>query len=452
MSAIPGNVETDRQPPMIVPLRHFVAGLVFLLAGGLVGIGNAAGLVPGLARLAHLHLLLVGWVCLTIMGAMTQFVPVWSNAALHSRRLANAGLLLVATGVSGFAAAFALVALPWLAVFGAVMGLGFWTFVYNIARTMATVDGYDVTERHFLLALGFFVALSTFGLVLAVELSGVYSLGLPVSYAGLRGAHVTLAVFGAVLTTVYGAVYQLGTMFTQTDLDRLDRGLQSVEEIGYPTGVLVLALGRLVGNVALARVGGVLVVAGSVAVGTIIVRKLVEMRVEWTPMHRRYAVFAPALVAWGLLSLPAWLRAPTAPEHLFGGAGSVHLLALGVVGFLVVGTLYHVIPFLIWVNQYSDRLGFESVPMIDDLYDDRLGAADFALFLGGTTALVGADLSLLPAAATGLGGGLVMLGAAVFAANMLRTIRNHSAYSLAGGVFGSPPEREENGDRADVRE
>jgi len=452
MSAIPGNVETDRQPPMVVPLRHFVVGLAFLLAGGLVGVASAAGLVPGLARLAHVHLLLVGWVCLTIMGAMTQFVPVWSNAALYSRRLANGGLVLVAAGVSGFAVAFALAALDWLVVFGAVMVLGLWTFVYNIARTLATVDGYDVTERHFLLALSFFLALSTFGLVLAIELSGVYALGLSVSYAGLRGAHVTLAVFGAVLTTVYGAVYQLGTMFTQTDLDRLDRGLQSVEEVGYPTGVVLLALGRLVGNVALARVGGVLVVAGSVAVGAVVIRKLVEMRVDWTPMHRRYAVFAPALVAWGLLALPAWLRAPTAPEHLFGGAGSVHLLALGAVGFLLVGTLYHVIPFIIWVNQYSGRLGFESVPMIDELYDDRLAAADFALFLGGTAALVAADLSVLPAAATGLGGGLVFLGAAVFATNMLLTIRNHSPYSPAGGVFDSPAEREEDGERADVPE
>ena len=449
MSAIPGNVETDRQPPMVVPLRHFVVGLVFLLAGGLVGIGSAAGLVPGLARLAHVHLLLIGWVCLTIMGAMTQFVPVWSNAALYSRRLANAQLLLVAVGVLGFAVAFSLTALPWLVAFGAVMVLGFWTFVYNIARTLATVDSYDVTERHFLLALGFFLALSSFGLVLAVQLSGLYPLDLPVSYTGLRGAHVTLAVFGALLTTVYGAVYQLGTMFTQTDLDGLDRRLQSIEEVGYPTGVVLLALGRLVGNAALARVGWVLVVAGSVAVGTIVCRKLAEMRVEWTPMHRRYAVFGSALVGWALLSLPAWLRAPTAPEHLFGGAGAVHLLTLGVVGFIVVGTLYHVIPFIIWVNQYSDRLGFESVPMIDDLYDDRLAAADFGLFLCGTAVLVAADLSLLPEVATGLGGGTVVLGAAFFAANMLLTIRNHSPYSLRNGVFGSEVRREE-GERTEV--
>ena len=76
MGAIPGNIETDQQPPMTVPLRHFVVGLAFLVAGVGLGIGLHLNAVPGLGRLAHVHLLLAGWICITIMGAMTQFVPV----------------------------------------------------------------------------------------------------------------------------------------------------------------------------------------------------------------------------------------------------------------------------------------------------------------------------------------------------------------------------------------
>jgi len=33
MSAIPGDVDADRQPPMTVPLRYFLVGFAFLLAG-----------------------------------------------------------------------------------------------------------------------------------------------------------------------------------------------------------------------------------------------------------------------------------------------------------------------------------------------------------------------------------------------------------------------------------
>jgi hypothetical protein len=101
MSVVPGDVETETQPPMAVPLRHFVVALGFLVAGGAVGAAFDAPLV-GLARL---HLLLVGWVCVTIMGAMTQFVPVWSGTELHSQRLATAQLWLVTAGLAGFAGA-----------------------------------------------------------------------------------------------------------------------------------------------------------------------------------------------------------------------------------------------------------------------------------------------------------------------------------------------------------
>lgn len=33
-------------------------------------------------------LLFVGCICVKIMGAMTQFIPVWSGVELHSRRFA----------------------------------------------------------------------------------------------------------------------------------------------------------------------------------------------------------------------------------------------------------------------------------------------------------------------------------------------------------------------------
>lgn len=446
MSAIPGSLDTEQQPPMTVPLRHFIIGLAFLLAGTTVGLGLVVDAIPGLGTVAHLHLLLAGWICLTIMGAMTQFVPVWSGISLHSRRLANLQLLFVTVGLAGFISALLLNSFIWVAVFGAVMLLGFWLFVYNIFRTLAEVESYDVTERHFLLALLFFLAFTAFGLVLAIDLTHPVLSSLPITHADLLGAHVTLAVFGAVLTTVYGALYQLATMFTQTELHGIDPHLQSFEEIGHPAGVVFLAVGRLLDSVFLAQLGGGLILLAALSIAFVLGRKLYEMQVEWTPMHRRYAVIVPALVAWAVLSLPAWMTDPTAYEHLFGAAGSVYLLVLGVIGFVVLGTLYHVIPFIIWVHQYSDRLGLEEVPMIDDLYDSRLAAADFILFLTGTVLLVSSDLLLDTALVTGLGAALVTLGAFVFAVNMLLVVHDHGPHSVMRVVVGSPSLRRNKSD------
>ncbi|WP_137285741.1 hypothetical protein [Halorussus salinisoli] len=443
MSAIPGGLDTERQPPMTVPLRHFVIGLGFLLVGVVVGTGLVTGTVPGLGTLAHVHLLLAGWVCITIMGAMTQFVPVWSGTSIHSQRLASVQLTLVTTGLLGFVLGLLLGEFRWLGPFGILILVGFWTFVYNVGRTLATVDGLDVTERHFVFSLLFFLVLTTFGVLLAVDLARPILPSLSVSHENLLGAHATLAVFGAVLTTVYGALYQLGTMFTQTELHGIDNYLRPIEEVGHPVGVVLLATGRLVDGVAVARIGGLLILVAALSFGLVLARKLYEMQVEWTPMHSRYTVVTPALVTWALLSIPAWLDRPTAREHLFGASGSIHLLVLGVVGFVVVGTLYHIVPFIIWVHRYSDLLGFEDVPMIDDLYDDRLAATDFVLLLVGTAVIVVSDVGGFGSALTTVGGISVGLGVVVFTTNVLLVIREHSPHSLDRVVLGSMSPRRE---------
>jgi len=446
MSAVPGNVDTDQQPPMTVPLRHFVVALALLLAGTALGVATARGNVPGMASLAHVHLLLAGWVCVTIMGAMTQFVPVWSGVELHSRRLAVAQLWLVVGGLVGFVVGLVQwhpALLPW---FGALMLAGFWTFAYNVGRTLASVESYDVTERHFAAALGFFVLLTLLGFVLALDFANPFLFERGIDRSGVVAAHATLAVFGAVLTTVIGALYQLATMFTQTELRGVDVTIRRVEEIAYPLGVLTLAAGRLLASAPIARFGGALVALSLLGVAVVLARRLYETRVEWTPMLSRYAVAAPAMALWALATLPAWLRTPLDPAVRFGAPGAAHLLAFGVVGFVVLGTVYHVVPFIVWVHRYSDLLGFEDVPMIDDLYDDRLAAADFALLFGGFAAVgvsewlagggFGADALAAPGWLVPVGGALATLGAALFVANVALVLYEHGPHTFRGLLFG----------------
>lgn len=257
------------------------------------------------------------------------------------------------------------------------------------------------------------------------------------THANVLAAHATLAVFGAVLTTVYGALYQLRTMFTQTELQGVDHRLRSLEELGHPLGVVLLTIGRLTGGVSVARVGGVVLLAAALGFGVVLVRKLYGMQVERTPMHVRYAVVVLALELWVLVTLPAWIVAPLDRIHLFGGAGTVHLFVLGVIGFVVLGTLYHIIPFIVWVHRYSDELGFKDVPMIDDLYDDRLATIDGVFVFAGTAVLVGTDVFDLPSAVAGVGGVSVGLGMLVFSANMLLVVRHHSPHALDRVVLGS---------------
>jgi len=432
MSVVPGDIDTDSQPPMAIPLRHFLVGLALLAVGGVVGLGALAGWVPG--RVAGVHLLLAGWVCVTIMGAMTQFVPVWSGVALHSRRLARWQLRLVVVGLLGFVGAWLTGTLAALPAAGAVMLAGFWTFAYNLGRTLASARPWDVTERHFAYALAFLVAVTVLGLSLAVDFVRPVYATLGLARPRVVSGHATLAVFGVVLTTIVGAIYQLATMFTQTEFDRLDEALRAVERVWYPLAVVVLAAGRVVGSAPVVRAGAVAVCLSLAAVAVVVGRQLLATRVEWSPMLSRYTVAVVALLAWAAWTLPAWLLDPLALTT-FGAGNGAFLLAAGV-GFVVLGTLYHVVPFIIWERRYSDLLGYEDVPMIDDLYDDRLAAADFACLVAGALLLVAVGLRPLPDWLAPVGGGLLLVGVALAIANLALTIRRHAPQSLVGIATG----------------
>jgi cbb3-type cytochrome oxidase subunit 1 len=428
MSAVPADLDTGAGPPAAVPLRHFLAGFGFLLAGLVLGVLVAADAPAGFVPLAHVHLLLVGWVCLTVVGAMTQFVPVWSGVALYSRRLADLQLLPLAAGLTGFVGALLAGATAWLPAFGLVMLVGFWTFVYNLGRTLLRARPLDVTERHFAFALVSLAVLTLLGVTLAADYAGGpwAGLSLPVEHANVAAAHATLGVFGVVLAAVVGALYQLVTMFTATDLDAFDRRVRDVEAWSYPAGVVALAAGRLVGLAPLARVGGLLVAGSLVAFAAVLARRLAATRVDPTPTLRRYAVVAVALAGWSVAAGAAWLADPLAPATTLGPPWTVHLLALGVVGFVLVGTLYHVVPFLIWVERYSDRVGLETVPTVEDLYSGRAAALDFAAMLAGSAAVVLAEALSLTTPVTVAGGGLVTLGLLVSCLNLLLVVHRHA--------------------------
>ncbi|WP_436343529.1 hypothetical protein [Natronorubrum sp. FCH18a] len=443
MNQIPGGLRTDQQPPMAIPLGHFVVGLAFLVAGVVGGTVMAVTTVPGLSNAAHVHLLLIGWIAITIMGAMTQFVPVWSGVTIHSRRLAVVHLVLVAVGVLGFAAALLATALSWLPVAATALLIGLWLFVYNVGRTLLRARPFDLTERHFAFALACFALAAPLGFLLAVDFTvGVFDSAV-VARGDVLLVHTTLALFGAVLATIVGALAQLATMFTQTDRTPFDDRLLGLEQPLFPAGLLVFAAGRGLGLEPLARVGALALLVGLAAFTVVVARQLARSTVDRSPMIARYWVVAGSLWAWIALTVSAWWLEPLSYATLFGHPDAANLLLFGVFAFVVVGSLYHIVPFIVWLERYSDRLGFEQVPMVDDLYDARLERADFGLTLVGLLGMTAGPLFELPTAVIVVGSTLATLGFCLFVLNILLTIHRHASGGISGvlrGTLGSTDE------------
>jgi hypothetical protein len=426
MQGLSGDLDTENQPPLAIPFAHFVVGVAVLLVGGAIaGLGS---FVPGVtpAGAGSLHLLLAGWISLTIMGAMTQFVPVWSGTALHSRRISVASLWLVTVGVTGLVGGF-FYSHAWLPVGGGVVLVGFWLFAYNVARTLPT-SGLDITEAHFAFALASLLAATVLGWLLAADVA-CRLLGGLFEPSGLVLAHLTLTVFGFVFATIVGALYQLAPMFTQAEKTPVDAHLAHVEMVALPVGIGLLAAGRLFDATLVATVGGVLLLLGALAFAGFLGRQLWRARVEPGPLLRRYGLVTVSVVGWTVLTVPAWLRNPASVFTRFGDPMGTHLLFVGVFTLTILGTFYHVVPFIVWYHRYSDRLGYESVPMVDDLYDDRIERIEFWLLAVGLAGLwLGDLLSSTPAIV--VAGNLLGVAVLLFGANMAVVVRRHRPETL----------------------
>jgi len=200
--------------------------------------------------------------------------------------------------------------------------------------------------KHFLGALGFFLALTVLGLLLAIDFYDTDVLTgrrQPVRVVGLTRRSRSSVPFSRLCTerctssercsrrrNYTGSIITFGP----SKRSRIRPAWSySLSVVSWPTP-------------ALRGSGGLLVLLAASAICLILARKLYEMRVERTPMHTRYIVAVGALALWIAVSVPAWVSDPLTRGHLLGAANAGHLLLLGAIGFVVVGTLYHIIPSL----------------------------------------------------------------------------------------------------------
>ena len=197
-------------PPL--NLWFYGAALVALLGGLGLGIAMALQLLPatfhGQARLAHIHLNLLGFVTLTIVGTTHNLFPTILNAPLWSPRLARWTFLLLPASVALLVAGFLLGNPQAEIAAGAVMIAGVLLYACNVIRTRTAAEGPGGTASdHFVLA--------TICLVLAVVAGLLVSANslsnppdVPIGKLHLV-AYTHLALVGFILQTIMGALSHL---------------------------------------------------------------------------------------------------------------------------------------------------------------------------------------------------------------------------------------------------
>lgn len=331
----------SRLLPASVPFRFFVAATFFQLAAWAalaLRTKEAAsfGGGPG-AALAALHLLTLGVLALTAIGATFQLLPVATKLPIGPLWPPRLVSWLMLPGVPTLAIGMASASLPAMAAGALLSGAGLLIFAVVIANNLRRALGHGLVIAHAWGALGSLVGLIGLGLVLVWD----YRHGFLSDHAGVAVAHMALAVYGFMGLLVLGFSAILLPMFALSPAPskRLGRAALGLAVIAIALGTA----GGLTQSTPMLAVGLLFGIA-TAALHLFAIERSLKRR-----MRKRLGL-SFILVRLGQACLPASLAVgllTVAGAPIPNGATLFGWLAIG--GWLLtflMGVLQRILPFL----------------------------------------------------------------------------------------------------------
>jgi hypothetical protein len=367
----------EAAPAYGAPMRFFLTAPAFALAAALLLAWSgpealASRWTP--AALALTHLVTLGFLAMVMVGALFQFVAVFTGRRLPANdflaALVHAGLAL---GTPALAAGLLLGLANWIRGGALALGVALAAFVAACAWRLARAPSRDASLAAIGCALAGLAVTVALGVTLGVALAG----GLDLPLAGLADAHAAWGAVGWLLGLVAAVALRVVPMFQVTPPypRPIERGFA-------PAMLAALAAWSLLGP-GWARAALELLIALGAALFAAVTLVLLAKR------RRRATDATVAFLQLGMASLAAaallWTGARLVPALAGSEATPVALGALVFVGFgmsVATGMLYRIVPFLTWLRQSRSRAGAAAAPRV------RSGVPHALLHAAGTALLV----------------------------------------------------------------
>lgn len=347
-----GGLALDRAPPLAVPGRFFLTAPLYGLVAAalLVYLGPAAlenRWLPG--TVAAVHLVTLGVLTMTMCGAWMQLLPVLVGAPVVRPRAVS--LAVHAPLALGAAALPAGIGLGWpaaLAVSAAALAFALLVFIGAAAQAL-----WRASARH-ASATGMRLALAALTVTLALGLVVLAPRVVPgiVRFAPPLPLHVAWATVGWVGLLVISVALQVVPMFQMTA--EYPRALTRYLVPGLFALLVLYTIGHALPTAQAASAA--LIALGFAAFAVTTLRLQVRRR-------RRVPDVGVSYWRLGMLSLLAaaalWIAGLLVPALAGDTRFPVLVGALYLVGFavsVVIGMLYRIVPFLVWLHLHQVRI------------------------------------------------------------------------------------------------
>jgi hypothetical protein len=427
-------------PSLRLPGEHFAAAICFLFLGALGLIWVAPDLAAGLYLSPHVagvtHCFTLGWLSMTIFGAVYQLLPVALGVSISSERAGHFSFWTFAPGVALFASGVAFSSADLRYVGIGLITIAIICLLINVGLSLRRVVKRDVIWAAVMTGISFLTVTLLLGALLAQNMQ--------VGFLGdarirVLTTHLHVAMLGWVLVMIMGISHRLLPMFLLAHTAGTQWTKRALAFIA--PGVVVLGCGLAtnhhIAGVSISWVGLILVEAGIVCF----------LRQAWLFFKARKrprldAGLRHAATALIFLGCAATL----APIVMLNGMGARRLdtsyVLLGLLGGLslyVVGQFYKVVPFLAWMARFHDDMGKKRVPTVAQLYSARIAHIDLLLFVLGIVGMFAGVLTAMPSVVRGaaclFAGGVVL-----FASQVIR-VAFGTSFGVATPAPSTPPAR-----------
>jgi len=413
----------EQAPPIAAPFRFFVTAPLFAaLAGLLLIIDGPAALAsrwsPG--ALALTHLIAVGFVLQAMVGAMIQILPVVAGANLrHPLPVARVVHLLLAAGALALAAGF-LGGAP--AAFPAAMlllGCGIGFFLVMGGLSLAGVPSTSPSIRGFKLALASLGGVLLLGIALVGAVDGRWALPL----SPFLQAHINWAFVAWGLGLLSAVAYVVVPMFQLTPAYPARFGRFYDPLLLGSVAALTLALVLAGETLSLLLQPVVIALAAAFCVLTLRLQaKSKRARPDATQRLWRTAMVC-ALAACVLAAAAPMLPARSSLPLVLGV-----LVLIGGFMSVIVGMLYKIVPFLVWLHLQNRGQGKVIAPNMKQVLAEAPMLRHYRAHLVACVLLVAAALS--PEWLARPAGAALLLASGMLAHNLLAAVtvyRDHAA-------------------------
>jgi hypothetical protein len=394
--------------PLWVPFRYFVAAAAFHVLAWLALLAGASD-VPRFAGglgwpLAALHLVTLGVLVMSAMGASLQLLPVATRQPVRSKRGPALVFWLYAPGVAVLALGMGTAWPPLLAAGAVMVVVALAAYAWLLGRNLAGARGMPGVVAHGWVALASLVVVLATAVSLALAYAGVTLL----DRAGAIALHVAFAAYGFMGMLSLGLAYILVPMFVLSNSPDERWVLASC---GLAAAALVLS--------PFSRTVAIFVAFGAVAIHVVLM-----MHALRTGLRREHGrAFRLIRLAWAMLVAGLGLALALALDVALPGLATLFGVVL-IAGWLLtflLGVLQRIAPFLASMHAVA---GAGRRPSPSMLADERSLAVHYACHLAALALLALAVLadSSLAAALAGLAGAAGAVAYAAFLATLLTRI------------------------------